>query len=181
MKPFLALLKVTFRNYFGISVMKQKYLVEKKDLWQPIAAVVGIGFILVFFFSMSMMFSKGLYYVGQMLGEPALVLVISFITTAFIIFIFDIGTVISVFYFGRDNELLAALPLKPLLCTGCQVFTGYVQPVSGPARFDPTPFVHLLPGGRTGSSVYLPGICYIPGFPRAAPGSGSCIIHSYNE
>ena len=73
MKPFLALLKVTFRNYFGISVMKQKYLVEKKDLWQPIAAVVGIGFILVFFFSMSMMFSKGLYYVGQMLGEPALV------------------------------------------------------------------------------------------------------------
>lgn len=120
MKPFLALLKVTFRNYFGISVMKQKYLVEKKDLWQPIAAVVGIGFILVFFFSMSMMFSKGLYYVGQMLGEPALVLVISFITTAFIIFIFDIGTVISVFYFGRDNELLAALPLKPLYVLGAR-------------------------------------------------------------
>lgn len=120
MSAFIALLKVTFRNHFGISVMKQKYLVEKKDLWQPIAAVVGIGFILVFFFSMSMMYSEGLYRVGQILGEPALVLVISFITIAFFIFIFDIGTVISIFYFARDNDLLAALPLKPLHVLGAR-------------------------------------------------------------
>lgn len=120
MKPFLALLKVTFRNYFGISVMKQKYLVEKKDLWQPIAAIIGIAFTLVLFFSMSLTFSKGLYHVSKILGEPALVLVISFITTALIIFLFDIGTIISIFYFGRDNELLAALPLKPLHILGAR-------------------------------------------------------------
>jgi hypothetical protein len=52
MKPFPALLNVIFRNYFGISVMKQKYLKEKKELWQPILAVIGIGigfFFYIFF------------------------------------------------------------------------------------------------------------------------------------
>lgn len=114
MKPFLALLKVVFRNYYGISAMKQKYLVKKKELWQPILAVVGIGIGIVFIFSFAMLFSNALYNAGKMLGEPGIVLVLSFLVVAFITFIFDIGTTISTFYFAQDNALLAALPLNPL-------------------------------------------------------------------
>ena len=114
MKPFFALLKVIFRNYFGISVMKQKYFLKKKELWQPILAVIGIGICIVFIFSFAMLFSNALYNAGKMLGEPGIVLVLSFLMVAFITFIFDIGTTISNFYFAQDNALLAALPLKPL-------------------------------------------------------------------
>jgi ABC-2 type transport system permease protein len=114
MTPFIALLKVIFRNYFGISAMKQKYLVEKKELWQPILAVIGIGIGFFFIFSFAMLFSTALYNAGKMLGEPGIVLVLSFLAVAFITFIFDIGTTISTFYFAKDNSLLAALPLKPL-------------------------------------------------------------------
>jgi ABC-2 type transport system permease protein len=114
MKPFLALIRVIFRNYYGISAMKQKYLVEKKELWQPILAVMGIGVGIAFIFSMAMLFSDALYNAGKMLGEPGIVLVLSFLVVAFITFIFDIGTTISTFYFAQDNAILAALPLKPL-------------------------------------------------------------------
>lgn len=114
MKPFLALLKVIFRNYFGISVMKQKYLVEKRELWQPILAVIGLGVGFFFIISFAMLFSTALYNAGKMLGEPGIVLVLSFIAVALITFVFDIGTTISTFYFAKDNSLLAALPLKPL-------------------------------------------------------------------
>ncbi len=114
MKPFLALLKVVFRNYFGISVMKQKYLVEKKELWQPILAIIGLGVGFTFIFSMSMLFSNAFYNAGKMIGEPGIVLALSFLIVVFIAFIFDIGTTISTFYFTLDNTLLAALPLKPL-------------------------------------------------------------------
>lgn len=114
MKPFPALLNVIFRNYYGISAMKQKYLVEKKELWQPILAAIGLGVGGVFVFSLVMLFANALYNAGKMLGEPGIVLVFSLLTVAFITFIFDIGTTISTFYFAQDNALLAALPLKPL-------------------------------------------------------------------
>ncbi len=120
MKTFLALLKITFRNYYGISVMKRKYIVEKKELWQPILAVIGIGFAGIFFFSLVMLFSEGLYSAGKMLGEPALVLALSFIMVALVAFVFDIGTILSTFYFAQDNTLLAALPLKPLHVLGAR-------------------------------------------------------------
>lgn len=114
MKPFFSLLKVTFRNYYGISTMKQKYLVEKKELWQPILAVIGIGVGVVTLFAFSLLISEGIYNGGKMLGEPALVLELAFLISALMIFVFDIGTVISTLYFAQDNDLLAALPLKPI-------------------------------------------------------------------
>jgi len=161
MKPFLGLLKVTFRNYFGISVMKQKYLVEKKDLWQPIAAVIGIAFTLVLFLSMSMTFSKGLYHVGLILGEPALVLVISFITTAFIIFIFDIGLSSAFFILDGIMNCWQHCP-QTTAHTGCQVFTGYVQPVLGPDHFAHAPAVHLLPREGLGVSyIFLAAVIFL--------------------
>jgi ABC-2 type transport system permease protein len=113
MRPFLSLLNITFRNYYGLAVMKEKYIRRKKELWQPVLALIGIGvggFILLSFYYL---IAGGIYAGGKMLGQPALVLELSLVTVSLVIFIFGISALLGTLYFTQDNLLLAALPLRP--------------------------------------------------------------------
>ncbi|MDH7578577.1 MAG: hypothetical protein QHH75_12375 [Bacillota bacterium] len=113
MNPFLALLKITFRNYYGISAMRQKYFKEKRELWQPVLAVAGVGVGLSFLLSFCFFLNKGLYAAGKMLGEPALGLELTLIAAGLVIFIFGVSSIIGTLYFTEDSPLLVSLPLKP--------------------------------------------------------------------
>ncbi|HHW40754.1 MAG TPA: hypothetical protein GXX19_06360 [Syntrophomonadaceae bacterium] len=113
MRAFLSLLKITFRNYYGISVMKQKYVKEKRELWQPILAVIGLGFGGFTILSLYYLISRGLYTGGKMLGEPALGLEYALLASAFLIFFFGVSSVITTLYFTEDAPFLVSLPLKP--------------------------------------------------------------------
>ncbi|NPV29841.1 MAG: hypothetical protein HPY58_09365 [Firmicutes bacterium] len=113
MRPFLSLLNISFRSYYGISAMKQKYLKEKRELWQPILAVLGLGFGGYVLLSLYFLVSRGLYIGGKMLGEPALGLELALLASGFLIFFFGISSVIATLYFSDDAPLLVSLPLKP--------------------------------------------------------------------
>lgn len=113
MRAFLSLLRITFRNYYGISVMKQKYIKERRELWQPILAVIGVGFGGFTILSLYYLISQGLYTGGKLLGETALGLELALLAAAFIIFFFGVSSVITTLYFTEDAPFLVSLPLKP--------------------------------------------------------------------
>lgn len=114
MSPFVSLLKITFRNYYGLSVIREKYFRQKKNnLWRPLAALIGIGVGGASLLSFYLLLSQGLYTVGKIIGRPELGLELSLLCAWLVVFIFGISAIFGTLYFTEDSTLLASLPLKP--------------------------------------------------------------------
>jgi ABC-2 type transport system permease protein len=113
MKPFLSLLKLSFKNYYGISVLRHKYMKDRGTLWQPILALIGLGIGAFVLIGIYWVISYGLYLAGKLMSEPSLGLEIAILGASLFIFIFGISSVIGVLYFTSDSSFLASLPLKP--------------------------------------------------------------------
>lgn len=108
MNPFLSLVRVSLLNYFGLQVMKVRYIREKKRLWEPaliiFAIVVGGG-----------TFASGLYFLARGLSQgpaPALALTLPILMVQVLAIVFGFFALISIFYFSTDLDLLVPLPIR---------------------------------------------------------------------
>jgi ABC-2 type transport system permease protein len=78
MREFISLLKTQMNIYYGISAMKHRYIVKKKDLWEIILAVFGIsvgGGSILF---MYIMYLNGVFAASIALKQPQLSRQLSF-------------------------------------------------------------------------------------------------------
>ncbi len=111
MNGFWPVLKVTFRDNFGLSVLRDRYLRRRQRLWEPIlilfAIVMGVGSLetgLVFV-------AKGIVSAAAPLGQAGLVFVMAFLAVQVLTLVMGISMVISIFYFSEDLTHLVPLPV----------------------------------------------------------------------
>jgi len=112
MRPLPALVRAGLRSNFGLSVLRHRLFVEKKDRWLAVligAAVLGVlpslyGLILLV---------QNVYLALKPLGQERALLTLGVLGGELFILIFGLYYVISAFYFSRDLEFLIPLPLKP--------------------------------------------------------------------
>jgi len=113
MKVLLSLIKINLNVNFGISALKYRFTKEKKRLWEPVFAligiIIGIGSLVAFY----SLFLFSLFVGGKSIGQPEIVLTIAFIATQLLVMIFGIFYIISSFYFSKDMNILVPLPIKP--------------------------------------------------------------------
>ncbi|WP_273702611.1 hypothetical protein [Thermoanaerobacter sp. A7A] len=72
MREFLSFLRTQMKVYYGISAMKYKYFVRKKDLWEIVLATFGIavgGGTLLF---MYIMYLNSMYAASMLINQPQL-------------------------------------------------------------------------------------------------------------
>lgn len=123
MRPFISLVKTNLNVYFGISSLKYRFTKEKKRLWEPIIIILSIiigGGTLIALYSLLLL---GVFLGGQAIGQPEIVLTLSFMTSQLVVLIFGIFYIMSVFYFSKDMNILIPLPLKPGEVLGAKFIT----------------------------------------------------------
>lgn len=112
MRELLSLIKIDLNTTFGLSAMKYKYFKQKKELWQPIILIVALLSLLPAY-GLFIAFLQGLYMGFKMINQEGLLLLMGFMASQIVIFLFGIMFVISKFYFSSDLETLIPLPIKP--------------------------------------------------------------------
>lgn len=112
MRELIVLIKTNLNVHFGFSILKYKFINQKKELWKPL--LIGFAlFSLIPSYVLYIKFIKGLYEGLSMLNQESSMLVLSFVVASMIIFIFGIMYVFSTYYFARDIDILLPLPIKP--------------------------------------------------------------------
>lgn len=113
MREFLSLLRTQMKVYYGISAMKYKYFVRKKDLWEIVLATFGIavgGGTLLF---MYIMYLNSMYVASMLINQPQLMPVTVLLLAQLLTLVFGFFWTISVFYFSDDINILLPLPIQP--------------------------------------------------------------------
>ncbi|WP_235603185.1 hypothetical protein [Thermoanaerobacter sp. YS13] len=113
MRKFLSLLRTQMKVYYGISAMRYKYFVRKKDLWEIVLAIFGIavgGGTLLF---MYIMYLNSMYVASMVINQPQLMPVTVLLLAQLLTLVFGFFWTISVFYFSDDINILLPLPIQP--------------------------------------------------------------------
>ncbi len=112
MRELMSLIKVNLNINFGISSMKYTYLKQKKDIWKLVLFVVAIlSLIPVYLLYIGLI--NGMYVGFEMVNQQSLLLLLGFLVSQIVIFLFGIVYVMSKFYFSDDLNILIPLPIKP--------------------------------------------------------------------
>jgi ABC-2 type transport system permease protein len=112
MRKFIYLLKVNLRVNFGLSSLKHRLFVEKKDTWVvPLIALSLLGIIPLFLGYLRVI--KGLYQGLEMMNQQYAVLTMAIMMGQLIILVFGTYYMMAAFYFSKDLEILVPLPLRP--------------------------------------------------------------------
>lgn len=113
MKPFLSFLKLQLNVNYGLSALKYRFTREKKRMWEPvlIGAVILISFLPLMALYIGLLLT--MFTAGTIIGQPEMILTVSFMFAQVVILIFGLFYVMGTFYFSRDLETLVPLPLKP--------------------------------------------------------------------
>ena len=112
MKKLLSLIRVGLRVNFGLSVLRQRVLKEKKDIWLVFVVVLGFSGLL----PLGMVYTDMVKMAYELLapaGQQHLIVLFAILTGQFFVLIFGLYYVVSTFYFSNDLEILIPLPLAP--------------------------------------------------------------------
>lgn len=110
----LSLVKVNLKETFSLSVLKSYY--KKKDyrFWTSLGilllAIVSIAPLVVMYY----LFLNSAYDQLAILGQTEVIIVMGALLSAVLVLFLGMAYLIATFYFAKDIETLAALPLKPL-------------------------------------------------------------------
>lgn len=111
MTSLLSLLRVQIKSYFGLTSMRVKYIRNKQKLWEPIL----VGFALIMG-AASM--GGGIYFLARAIihgappGQADMGLTLPILFSQVVALVMGLFTLISIFYFSNDMELLVPLPLR---------------------------------------------------------------------
>ena len=112
MKRLLTLIRAGLRSNFGLSILRYRLFVEKKDRWLvPLIGVAAIG-VLPSVYGLILLV-QNIYLALKPLGQERALLTFGVMAGQLFIFLFGLYYVISAFYFSRDLDFLIPLPLKP--------------------------------------------------------------------
>jgi ABC-2 type transport system permease protein len=115
---FLTLVKTQLNVIYGISALKYRFTKEKKKRWEPI--LIGVAIISGFgpLIALYTLMMEGVFSAGLSLGQPEIVITISFLLGQLIVLFFGIFYVMGAFYFAKDMNILIPLPLRPYQVLG---------------------------------------------------------------
>ena len=112
MKRLLTLIRAGLRSNFGLSILRYRLFVEKKDRWLvPLIGVAALS-VLPSVYGLILLV-QNIYLALKPLGQERALLTFGVMAGQLFIFLFGLYYVISAFYFSRDLEFLIPLPLKP--------------------------------------------------------------------
>ncbi|HVP89997.1 MAG TPA: hypothetical protein VMS75_02150 [Terriglobales bacterium] len=113
MTRVLALLRAGLRSNFGLSILRYRLFVEKKDRW--LVPLIGLAAVAVLpsVYGLVLLVQRT-YLALKPLGQERALLTLGILAGELFILLFGIYYVISAFYFSRDLEFLIPLPLKPV-------------------------------------------------------------------
>ena len=108
---FFAVFRALLNVNFGISYGRQTFLVQKKQLWEPILIAFGIGTALVTMMAGYIALLNAMYSNGEALGQGNVILTYAITAGQVLVLILGLFWVIGGFYFSRDSSILTPLPL----------------------------------------------------------------------
>lgn len=111
MSAFLTLFKITLDNHFSLSAMQVKYLRQRQRLWEPILISFAIFSAAVSFGGMFFMMTRGII-AGSPPGQSDLALTMFILAAQVLALVLGLFTMVSLFYFSTDLNILVPLPLK---------------------------------------------------------------------
>ncbi len=112
MKRTLALLRVALRSNFGLTVVRHRLFVEKRDRWMVpliLLGFAGFGPLVLAYIE----FLKFMFGALQPAGQETVVLTMAILAGQILVLVFGLYYVLSVFYFSRDLGFLVSLPVRP--------------------------------------------------------------------
>ena len=109
---FATLVRAGLKSNFGLSLIKHRLFVEKKNRRALLAVPLGLAAVAPVFYG-AVLFLMRAYEVLAPMGQERAVLSLGILAGQFLILIFGIYYVVSAFYFSRDLEMLIPLPLRP--------------------------------------------------------------------
>ncbi len=111
MNKIIALIKTDFKSTFGLSSIAHSFK-NKKNRWQIIIFGIALLSILPTYYFLV----KGLgsiYNMYEEIGQRSMFLLLGFLGSQILVFIFGLIYVMSKYYFSNDLEKLVPLPIKP--------------------------------------------------------------------
>ncbi|NLK87050.1 MAG: hypothetical protein GX279_06115 [Clostridiaceae bacterium] len=118
MKPFLSFIKMQLNVNYGISALKYRFTREKEKLWEPVLVGVVILVSLLPLAAMYIGLMISMFTAGTIIGQPEMILTVSFVLAQLMILIFGLFYIMGSFYFSKDLETFVPLPLKPYEVVG---------------------------------------------------------------
>ncbi|MBS4054752.1 MAG: hypothetical protein KGZ64_08260 [Thermaerobacter sp.] len=112
MSTLMSLFRLSFRNYFGLSAMRVKYLHKREKLWEPALVALGVVAGGLSFGSMFYYLALTMVRGSAMLGQADFVLTQFILLSQIMAFTFGLFAMISILYFSNDLDILVPLPLK---------------------------------------------------------------------
>jgi len=112
MSPTTALVKAALNSNFGWTILRHRFLVQRRDLWLIpliLLGVAGVVPVLVLYVRLI----GDAFDLLRSIGQEKALLTLAVLAGQLIILIFGLFYLIATFYFSRDLEYLVSLPLKP--------------------------------------------------------------------
>ncbi len=110
---WISLTWTLLNEHYGFSRKRQRYFVERRDLWEPFL-LIGIAVFMIA--TLSPLFKALLdqmIAVYSQMNIPEMVYAYFFMICSVFGFVIGLLLIISVFFFSKDLPLLVSLPLKP--------------------------------------------------------------------
>lgn len=121
MKKIISLIKTDFNTTFGLSSIAYRFK-NKKNRWQIIIFSIAMLSLLPAYF----LLVKGLvsiYDIYNEIGQKSMFLLLGFLGSQIIVFLFGLIYVMSKYYFSNDLAQLIPLPIKPSYIVGSKFMT----------------------------------------------------------
>lgn len=111
MRRLVSLLRAELRSNFGLSLVRYRLFVQKKDRWLvPLIAMSVVG-VLPLVYALVLLVRE-VYQVLEPLGQERALLLLGVMTGQIFVLFFGLYYVVSAFYFSRNLEFLVPLPLR---------------------------------------------------------------------
>ena len=110
---WISLTLTLLNEHYGISRKRQRYLVDRKDLWEPFLIFGIVAVLIVTLFPLMKTLLDQMIAVYAQMGAPEMVYAYFFMICSAFGFLVGLLVILSVFFFSKDLPLLMSLPLKP--------------------------------------------------------------------